>query len=313
MNIRYHLPHGKNRVALVLLALALVAGKAASAQEEHEHDGHGEHVEQIILNEEQAARAGIGDATAGPRVMMSSDALFGRVSTPADAIYRIAAPYSGIVTEVHVNVGDHVSAGQSLVTVRNTSTLQTYTIASPAQGEVSMRLVNSGDSTGRGPLLELIDLRQVWVDISAFAETIEKLETGLPVTVRDMHQHEVIESQISYVSPLMTGGHIATARAVLDNSSGHWRPGMHVTAQLHISSREVPLAVRLEAIQTIDGNPVVFVREGNLFEPRIVVLGEDDGEYIEVLDGLAPGVRYATTNSFVLKADLLKSGVSHTH
>jgi len=313
MNPIYHFLQRQSLFTCVLLALLVFTGQASAAEEGHAHADHDGHPEQVVLDDEQVALAGIDSETAGPRTLITSDALFGRVSIPADAIYRVAAPYNGIVTRVHVNVGDSVTPGQALVTVRNTSTLQSYTIDSPAQGEVTMRLVNSGDSTERGVLLELVDLRQVWVDISTFAETIEKLAVGLPVTIRDMHQHEVIDSRITYVSPLMTGGHIATARAVLDNSSGHWRPGMHVTAQLHIDSREVALAVRLEAIQTIDGRPVVFVRQGNTFELHPVELGEDDGEYIEVLGGLTPGSRYATANSFVLKADLLKSGVSHDH
>jgi len=309
----HYLLERQNIFAWALIALLILSGKVTAAEAEHDHDEGDAQAEQVILDDDQIALAGIGSETAGPHTLMMSDALFGRVNTPADAIYRIAAPYTGIVTRVHVNIGDRVTPGQTLVTVRNTSTLQSYTIDSPAQGEVSMRFVNSGDSTERGVLLELVDLRQVWVDVSAFAETIETLQVGLPVTIRDMHQNAVIDSRITYVSPLMTGGHIATARAVVDNSSGHWRPGMHVTAQLHIDTRETALAVRLEAIQTIDDRPVVFVREGNAFVPYPVQLGVDDGEYVEVLAGLMAGARYATANSFVLKADLLKSGVSHDH
>jgi len=34
---------------------------------------------------------------------------------------------------------------------------------------------------------------------------------------------------------------------------------------------------------------------------------------VEVLTGLEPGWSYATTNSFVLKADVEKAGASHDH
>lgn len=307
-------PFSKHRRLLTFLCLMslVLAGKAAGADEHHPH-GHEEAGGHVVLDEEQMARADIGIEVVSPRTLSSSDTLFGRVNVPADAIYRIAAPYTGIVTQVHVNVGDRVSPGQTLATVRNTSTLQNYTIDSPTQGEVTSRQVNRGDSTDRGTLLELVDLGSVWVDISAFADTIQNLETGLPVTIRDIHQHEMTESRISYVSPLMTAGHIAIARAVVDNSSGHWRPGMHVTAQIHKNQREVALAVRLEAVQTINGQPVVFVQQDDAFEPLPVELGEDDGEYVEVLGGLTQGTRYVSKNSFVLKADLLKDGVSHSH
>ena len=42
-------------------------------------------------------------------------------------------------------------------------------------------------------------------------------------------------------------------------------------------------------------------------------LGRQDDEYIEVLGGLEPGTRYVTENSFVLKADIEKSGATHDH
>jgi len=34
---------------------------------------------------------------------------------------------------------------------------------------------------------------------------------------------------------------------------------------------------------------------------------------VEVLSGLQPGQRYVTGNSYLIKADILKSGASHDH
>jgi cobalt-zinc-cadmium efflux system membrane fusion protein len=59
--------------------------------------------------------------------------------------------------------------------------------------------------------------------------------------------------------------------------------------------------------------PVVFARYGNTFEARMVELGATTDEYSEVLDGLKPGTEYVTTNSFIIKADVLKDGASHDH
>ena len=46
---------------------------------------------------------------------------------------------------------------------------------------------------------------------------------------------------------------------------------------------------------------------------RPLELGKSDDEYVEVLAGLTPNTEYATTNSYVIKADILKSGASHDH
>jgi cobalt-zinc-cadmium efflux system membrane fusion protein len=42
-------------------------------------------------------------------------------------------------------------------------------------------------------------------------------------------------------------------------------------------------------------------------------LGRRDSDRIEVLGGLEAGTRYVTTNSYLLKADIEKSGASHDH
>jgi cobalt-zinc-cadmium efflux system membrane fusion protein len=42
-------------------------------------------------------------------------------------------------------------------------------------------------------------------------------------------------------------------------------------------------------------------------------LGARDGEHVEVLHGIKPGTRYAADQSYLIKADIEKSGASHDH
>ena len=42
-------------------------------------------------------------------------------------------------------------------------------------------------------------------------------------------------------------------------------------------------------------------------------LGRKDHEWTEVLGGLAAGETYVTDNSFLVKADVEKTGASHDH
>lgn len=265
------------------------------------------------ISDRLLALAGVKTEPAGTQQMTFKDTLFGVIAAPEDQVFRIDAPYAGIVDRVHVQVGDSVKKGQLLVTVRNTKTLQRYSINSPADGEVTARMANRGDRADGAGLLKVTDLSNVWVEMSAFPENIEKLAEGQPVTVYDLHQHERSQGLISYVAPVMTGGHIARARAVIDNPDGHWRPGMHIKADIQTDQRQAPLAVRLSALQSFRDMPVVFAKFGNLFEVRMVELGDNDGEFVEVLGGLKPGTEYVTVNSFLLKADVLKDGASHDH
>lgn len=96
-------------------------------------------------------------------------------------------------------------------------------------------------------------------------------------------------------------------------SDPHFSPGAFVSGRIVTSKDEVPLVIESSAIQRIESKDTVFVREGETFEPRSVVLGRSDEMGTEILSGLSLGERYAAGNTFVLKADLGKSEAEHEH
>lgn len=260
-----------------------------------------------------AELSGIQTDIAGPQTLSTSDTLFGVIAPAQDKVFHVHAPYSSIVESVLVGVGDSVKKGQTLIRLKNTDTLQSYTLKSPVNGEVTELTVNQGDRADNQALMQVSDLSRVWVNLSAFPENIEKLAIGQDVEVYDMHDHERAAGKVEYIAPQMTGGHIARARAVIDNAEGHWRPGMHIKADIKTSERQVPLAVKTSALQSFRDMPVVFAKYGNHYEVRMLEMGEQSDDWIEVLGGLEPGTEYVTGNSFLLKADVLKSGASHDH
>ena len=75
----------------------------------------------------------------------------------------------------------------------------------------------------------------------------------------------------------------------------------------------MPVAVSVDAIQTLRDWSVVVGRYDSYFEIRPLELGRSDGEMVEVLKGLTAGEQYAGGNSFALKAELGKAGASHDH
>jgi cobalt-zinc-cadmium efflux system membrane fusion protein len=102
-------------------------------------------------------------------------------------------------------------------------------------------------------------------------------------------------------------------RAPIDNRDGHWRPGVGISAEIAVAEIEVPVAVRSTALQTMDGERVVFIVTDDGYEPRPVITGRADVEQTEIVSGLAAGERYVATDSFVVKAELEKSSTGHEH
>ena len=58
---------------------------------------------------------------------------------------------------------------------------------------------------------------------------------------------------------------------------------------------------------------MVFAQVGETYEVRMLELGERDGEYAEVTNGLKPGTNYVAEQSFLIRQDIEKSGASHDH
>ena len=69
--------------------------------------------------------------------------------------------------------------------------------------------------------------------------------------------------------------------------------------------------VQQRALLTIDIRLVIQVDD--TYEIRPLELGRSDGNLTEVLGGLQAGDRYVVENSYLIKADIEKSGASHDH
>jgi cobalt-zinc-cadmium efflux system membrane fusion protein len=86
-----------------------------------------------------------------------------------------------------------------------------------------------------------------------------------------------------------------------------------VTATIVVDEAEVPLSVAATALQTYRDWDVVFLNDGSVFQAMPVELGRHDQNRVEITAGLTAGQRYAAENSFIVKADVGKSGASHDH
>lgn len=131
-------------------------------------------------------------------------------------------------------------------------------------------------------------------------------------------EKEAKESRVTMTDAQLkqSGVEIATAgpaRIVLPNPDGVWRPGLPVNIDLIAGEVDVPVAIAIEAVQTMLEKPTVFVREGDQFEPRPVELGRSDDKWSEVIAGIKAGEQYAAKNSFILKAEVGKGEASHDH
>lgn len=190
-----------------------------------------------------------------------------------------------------------------------------YTLKAPIDGVITRKNVAAGQVLELAQILfEVADLNTVWAEMSIPIKDLGLVKTGQKVTVRASAFEQNTEGKITYIAPLVDlRSRTAIARVALPNINQNWLVGLPVNIDLVADEVTVPLAVSLEAIQSLQYGDVVFGRYGEAFEARPVELGRRDSKNVEVLSGLIEGEQYAAGNSFVVKAELGKAGATHDH
>ncbi|KAA8706366.1 efflux RND transporter periplasmic adaptor subunit [Pseudomonas proteolytica] len=190
--------------------------------------------------------------------------------------YELRAPFAGVVVEKHLGVGEVVSETSAAFT--------------------------------------LSDLSQVWVTFGVFPKDLNKVQVGRPVKVSSAEMGTDVMGTVAYVGNLLgEQTRTATVRVSVANPDDSWRPGLFVAVQVATDSYSAPVTVPVEAIQTVEDKPSLFVRTAEGFVTRHVELGVSENGFVEVRQGLEAGVEVATVGSFVLKSELGKASAEHAH
>jgi len=263
---------------------------------------------------EIAEASGLRIETAGPATLREQIELTGVVQSRADRLAQVHARFPGVVREVRAGIGEQVGRGAVLAQVQSNESLETYAVASPISGTVLERTAQVGEVTTGAPLFVVSDLSSVWAELDAYGADLKRLAIGQSVEVEAVDESASGTGKIALIAPVASrASQSVRARVPLANDRQLWRPGQFVRGRVTVAEKSVPLAVRNSALQQFRDFQVVFARVGNTYEVRMLELGRRDREFTEVLGGLEPGEQYVTDNSFLVKADVEKSGASHDH
>jgi len=190
--------------------------------------------------------------------------------------YELRAPFDAVVVEKHIVLGERADETTSVFT--------------------------------------LTDLSRVWATFSVPARDLMRVTVGREVEVVAGELGVRTMGKVAHVGSLLgEQTRAATARVTLANPDGAWRPGLFVTVRVSADGRSVPVTVPVEAVQTVENAPTVFVRTPHGFQAHPVSLGQRDENRVEIRDGLQAGQQIATAGSFILKSELGKGSAEHVH
>ncbi len=255
----------------------------------------------------------INTAIAGPVVLQQTITVYGKITPNTERVSHVSARFAGVIKSVSFSIGDVVTKGQILARVESNESLQLYTIKAPIGGVITQRNANAGEQAAEQILFSIIDTSSVWVDLSIFPANQQQVKVGAPVTFVPANTHRSFAGKIAMINILAEANQSVTARVVVKNKDGLLLPGSFIKAKIKIGEIAVPLAVKRSGLQAFRDFTVVYAQIGEEYEVRMLDLGRKDDEWIEVLGGLEVGARYVSENSYVIKADIEKSGASHDH
>lgn len=176
--------------------------------------------------------------------------------------YTVRAPSAGIIGDIPVHVGDHVSSQTMLTTIDPGGSLEAY-VNVPAEKSAALRM-------------------------------------GMPVDIVDDEGKTLARTRISFISPHVdTDSQTLLVKTQLPNAEHKFRNAQQVHARVVWSEKQAPV-IPLTAVTRLSGKLFAFVAEGQgqqaVARQRVIQVGDLVGNDYVVLDGIKAGDRIIVTN-----------------
>ena len=204
-----------------------------------------------------------------------------------------------------------VAAGVARVTADGRGVM----VTSPIAGRITAASVSLGAFVEpRTELFRVADPRQIQIEAFVTGPEAQRIAPGDRAVVA-LSDGRLLDVVVRSITPgLDVETRAATVVLTLPEGAGGLQPGQSLRVRI-LPARAAGVGgvvVPEEAVQTLEGKDVVFVRTGQGFQAKAVQVGARGAGRVEILGGLASGQTIATRNAFLLKAELGKGeGEAH--
>ena len=173
-------------------------------------------------------------------------------------------------------------------------------VRAPFSGIVDQRLVSIGDYVVRGTkVASVMRTTPLRVELTIPGQYIAAVAAGRSVSLEvDAYPGRTFTGRIRYVSPAVQADSRALIiEAVVPNESGELKPGQFATARIEQASQTPAVLVPGSAVRADSETARVYVVSGEgTAEERIVTTGQTVGDLIEITSGIKAGDTVATSN-----------------
>ena len=161
-------------------------------------------------------------------------------------------------------------------------------------------------------VMTISDISTVWVLADVYERDLAKIKSDTDVNIRvESYPDRVFVGRLTYIADTIDPqSRTVKVRCVVPNRDGALKLDMFAKVSVPTTDSHKTLLVPAAAIQQIEGQSVVFVRQSpSRFERRLVELGVSAGDVVEIKSGMREGETVASTGSFYLKTALLRERI----
>lgn len=181
---------------------------------------------------------------------------------------------------------------------------QNTQIIAPFHGEIARKYVDGGALVSPStPVVNIVHTATVKIVANVLEKDIPLLKPGMKAKIRaETYPEKIFEGKVAQInSVLELSTRTLQAEIYIPNSQQLLKPGMFANVEVVLSEKPQTLIIPREAVIQTEGEPSVFVVEGNLALRRAIATGYEQDQMVEVLRGLKEGEKVVVKGQYSIK------------
>lgn len=208
-----------------------------------------------------------------------------------------------------------MSAAQVNAITANSKSAYVTTFYSPAGGYLTQLNSTEGAYVMEGgAIMRLANTSTVWVETQAYTSQLSGINRNASVTVRvPQLGDKKLEGKIEFASPeINQRTRINLLRVSISNPGNVLKPGMPAYIYVNSAFENNAIALPANAVMRTNKTAFVWVQTGkNKFSMQTVITGAENGNEIEIKQGLKPKIAVVVSGAYLLNSEyLLRNGSS---
>jgi cobalt-zinc-cadmium efflux system membrane fusion protein len=182
-------------------------------------------------------------------------------------------------------------------------------VQAPFGGALIERQVSPGTAVTPGTaLFVLSDLSSLWVTAEVDEALVARVTPGLPVEVQvTAYPGEIFRGTLASVGDVVNPAtRRVTIRCELANPDARLKPQMFARVMLTSDKPRRMLVIPTRAVQEMEGQTVVFVKDRDRFLRRPIIVGPAVDGFVEIVSGADEDDPIVVSGAFLIKSELLK-------